>query len=376
MNKIKVFLQYPWKFPDSPYYKYLLQNHSKNIEYLNAEKPRRGTIANQKKFWLLTRLKVNIRRFFNATKFNLVNSWKTKTKKEFDLIHCAHCLSKNKHKPWVADLEGYWSMFIGNSESKKNKDKVLKILMRKNCKKIMPWTQETYNDIVQNMPSVKHKLEVVYPAIPLNYSKKDNKDNKIRILYATRHFWLKGGVIALEVYKKINEKYGGKVELVFISDVPDEIKKRYPEINIQNLIPNDKLLELYRKSDIFFYPSFVDTFGFGLLEAMSFGIPIISVNTKYTKTRKEIIINKKHGLIVDIENSLTDKILSQKENLQLDEECFILINEIFNKSISLIEDKRMREKMTSNCLKEIRQGKFSIQERNKKIKKIYSEAIQ
>jgi hypothetical protein len=44
MKKIKVYLQYPWKFPDSPYYKCLLQEHPKEIEYLNVEK-QKGVIT-------------------------------------------------------------------------------------------------------------------------------------------------------------------------------------------------------------------------------------------------------------------------------------------------------------------------------------------
>ena len=45
-GKIKVYLQYPWKFPDSPYYKYLLQEVPKEIEYYNVKK-QKGVITNK-----------------------------------------------------------------------------------------------------------------------------------------------------------------------------------------------------------------------------------------------------------------------------------------------------------------------------------------
>ncbi len=35
---MKVYLQYPWKFPDSPYYKYLIDSLPDGIEYLNVKK--------------------------------------------------------------------------------------------------------------------------------------------------------------------------------------------------------------------------------------------------------------------------------------------------------------------------------------------------
>ena len=51
-KKIKVYLQYPWKFPDSPYYKYLIQDCPKEIEYCNIEK-QKGVIT-RKKFFLFS----------------------------------------------------------------------------------------------------------------------------------------------------------------------------------------------------------------------------------------------------------------------------------------------------------------------------------
>jgi len=36
MDKIKVFLQSPWEYIDSPYYKYLRERHPGDIEYVNA----------------------------------------------------------------------------------------------------------------------------------------------------------------------------------------------------------------------------------------------------------------------------------------------------------------------------------------------------
>ena len=73
MKQIKIYLQYPWKFPDSPYYKYLLQEHPKEIKYLNAEK-QKGVITNKRFFWLSNFLKRNIRRTFNLFKFSIPNA--------------------------------------------------------------------------------------------------------------------------------------------------------------------------------------------------------------------------------------------------------------------------------------------------------------
>ncbi len=374
MKKIKIYLQYPWKFPDSPYYKYLVKNPPKNIEYLNVHK-QKGVITKKKRFLLSNNLKKIIRKTTGILNLPLLNAHYTKIKKGYDLIHCAHCLSLNNDMPWIADIESEWQFYIGN-KTKKSKERVRKILLRENCKKIMPWTEKTKKEILKEFPEIKDKVKVVYPAIPVNKRiSKKNKNDKITILYATRYFWLKGGIIALEVYKKLKEKYGDKLELIFISDIPKEVKLRYPKIKIQGLSSNKELFKLYEKSDIFFYPSFVDTFGFGLLEAMSFGLPVITVNTKYTKTRKEIVENNINRLIFDINDHTCEKLINQKEKIVIKEGEEKIINQLVENCSKLIENKKLREKMSKNCMEIIKNGKFSIKERNKKLKKIYEGAV-
>jgi glycosyltransferase involved in cell wall biosynthesis len=373
MKKIKVYLQYPWKFPDSPYYKYLVENLPKNVEYINAEK-QKGVIVNKKLFWFSNFLKRNIKRLTNKLNLSIPNA-RLSPKGNYDLIHCAHCLSKNKNKPWIVDIEGEWQLYIGK-KTKNSKEKVREILMSKNCKKIVPWAEKTKKEILKEFPEIKDKVKVVYPTIPVHKKiSKKNKNDKITILYATRYFWLKGGIIALEVYKKLKERYGDKIELIFISDVPEKVKEKYPKLKIRNLVSNKELFKLYKKSDIFFYPSFADTFGFGLLEAMSFGLPTITVNTKHTLTRKEIIENNKHGFVFNISDEITEKLIKEKEILTITDKEKEIINKLFENCSKLIKNKKLREKMSKNSIEMIKKGGFSIEERNKKLEKIYREAL-
>ena len=60
-------------------------------------------------------------------------------------------------------------------------------------------------------------------------------------------------------------------------------------LNIINVVQPKELKKIYQKSDIFFYPSFIDTFGFSLLEAMSYGLSILKINTGGTTSCKEIV---------------------------------------------------------------------------------------
>jgi glycosyltransferase involved in cell wall biosynthesis len=362
-KELRTCLQYPWKFPDSPYYKYLIDSPPKGIKYINAEK-QNGPITNRTKFWILTRLKVNIRKWTNWLNLPIVNSWKTKTLENYDLIHCAHCLSKNKNKPWVADMESVWSMWVSGRNTKIGRQKVKKIITSTNCKKIMPWTNHTKKEILRIFPDLGDKVEIVYPALPLpGISKKKNKP--FTVLFIGRDFRLKGGRIALEVFKMLKDK-DPKIRAIFISRYPKGIEADYPGIEFHDLLPQKKIYSILSESDIFLYPSLMDTFGFSILEAMSFGVPAVCLETETTAAIREIVEDDKTGKIINTRCTFDSQ---SGKNLS------ITANNILKEISNLRNNKKKLEEMGQACLKEISHGKFSISERNKKLKRIYIEAL-
>jgi glycosyltransferase involved in cell wall biosynthesis len=359
MNKIKVYLQYPWKFPDSPYYKYLVDYPPENVQYLNVEK-QKGVITDKKFLEISNSLKKHLRRFVNIFKITFPNAHLS-PEGDYDLIHCAHCLSKNKDKPWIADIESLWQIYVGK-KTEKAKEKVDKILQRENCKKILAWTEETKREIIKEFPEIKNKVEVVYPAIPKRDFKKKQK-KEINLIFSGRYFYWKGGPHALKVIDRLTKKYSS-VYGIINSEVPEKVKEKYSKnkkIKFYDLIPQNKLFELYKESDIMIYPGYTDTFGFAFLESMSFGIPIVTVDGF---ARKELIEEGKTGFVIKRPD------ISWKKKVVLISEEEKVIQELMNKTEEIIKNKKLRENMSLNCLKEIEEGKFSIKERNKKLNKI------
>jgi glycosyltransferase involved in cell wall biosynthesis len=360
---IKIYLQSPWKFSDSPYYLYLRQNPPENIEYVNAgdfhliQSPKRMKFNNKLKQFI----KKAIRNFFP----NLPNAHFSKNSENYDLIHCAHSLSLN-NKPWVCDIE-YVGQFWANGRVGK-KDKIRKILLNPNCRKILAWTKWSEEGILKEFPEVKDKTEVIYPGIPSKEFIRQ-KSNKIALLFSSRRFIFKGGLHALEVIDRLTKKYEN-VYGVIVSDVPEDIKKNYSsntKINFMGFVLQDKLFnEVYPNSDIFVYPSYTDTFGFGLTEALSFGLPIVTVGGH---SRREIVTDNKTGFVIEEPQNFDVEHLDNLNNYKE------LISQIEQKTELLIKNKKLRDKMSQNCLEEIKNGKFSIEKRNKKLKKIYEKAI-
>ncbi len=361
MNPIKVYLQYPWKFPDSPYYKYLIKNPPEGIEYFNIEK-QRGVITNKKFFWISNFLKKNIRKFANFFKFSIPNAHLS-PEGDYDLIHCAHCLSKNS-KPWVADFEGVWQMYVGE-KTKRAKEEVRRILENPNCRKILPWTEWTRREIIKEFPEIGDKVEVVYPAIPLRWRKK--KENNINLIFSGRYFYWKGGLHALEAIDRLTKKYSN-VWGIINSEVPEKAKIKYldnKKIIFYGLIPQEELFELYKKSHILIYPGYSDSFGFAYLEAMSFGIPIITVDGF---AREEIVENGKTGFVIEKPEIEKFNKFIKLPNPEIEKE-------LAEKTSKLIENGKLRNKMSRNCVEIIKNGKFSVAERNSKLKKFYEEAL-
>jgi len=363
---VKIFLQRPWKVSDSSYYKYLNEGLPKGIEYVNLKNEKTATINSSRDFWRNHFLKQRIKKFFSKTKSPYPNAHFTKHSGKYDLIHCAHCLSWNRKKNWICDIEYSDQFYVGN-KSKLLKKIVRRILKRKNCKKIMPWSEWSKKNILKEFPELKNKIEVVYPALPLNKVKRDYK--KINLFFVGRDFIGKGGEIALEAMDYLTKKYK-EVYGTIVSDIPKKFIDKYSankKIKLSNLVPQNKLFkEIYPKANIFIYPTRSDTLGFAILEAQSFGIPVIATKTTSTHTINETISEGKTGFI--IEGDISAWSGNEKEKKRI-------VKKIIKKTEKLIDEKKLLKKFSENCFKKFENGKFSIKERNKKLERIFRESL-
>src|SRR5689334_9862715 len=147
MKAINVYLQRPWKFADSPYYKYLLENPVPGVHYL-GQNTKQGALEKKWEYHALSKLKSTIRSVFRTFPLPIPNAHLTYSKEKRDLIHCAHCLSLN-NEPWVADTEWVGQFWLAaNFDKHPSKRWVRKILHNPNCKNILAWTQWTKEGIL------------------------------------------------------------------------------------------------------------------------------------------------------------------------------------------------------------------------------------
>jgi len=350
---MKVYMQYPLGISDSQYYKSMIDNHPENIEYINTLKGI-GMIHNKRKFLLLNLLKNIVRTLTNKLGLIIPNAH-TSPVGDYDIIHCGHCLSKNKNKPNVIDVESLWQLWISGCDER---EKVLEYLKRDNCKRIIAWTESTKQDIIEKFPEVKNKVEVIYYA--MKYPKETKKNDKeITLFFSGRHFYSKGGLHATEAMDRLTKKYSN-VKGIINGVIPKEIKEKYSKnkkLKFYGLMPHKKVLKLYEAADIFVYPGYSDSFGFVFIEAMAYGIPTVTVDGY---ARKEIIKEDRTGFVLDRPIILNIKDIEET-----------IIDDIVKKTSSLIENEELLNNMSEECRLEVKQGRFSIQERNKRLSKVY-----
>lgn len=360
MDMIRVRIKSVLPFLDSPYYRYLTTYPPKSIEFLGVSK-KETLISRPDIFRRSLIFKTLGRQFLSLVK---IPNFTFSIKEDADVIHCSHCLFLNNF-PWVVDFEHFWTFSATSkiSYSDIGRKIIAKFLKKGSCKRILPWTfaaRKSLIDVIKDK-EISSKCEVLYPAVPVfGYAKQNNIPT---ILFIGRYFYKKGGLFFLKAANELKKKYD--IEAVLISfTIPKNIEEKYKDkIKIYRHVSRDELFsKFYPSSNIFVYPGFSDTFGFSLLEAMSFGIPIVTVNAF---AREEIVNHEKTGFIVERPKNINLYKFGKNE--------IKLVKMIVEKTSLLIEDLSLRNKMSKNARKEIECGKFSICRRNKKLKKIYSE---
>jgi glycosyltransferase involved in cell wall biosynthesis len=298
-----------------------------------------------------------------------------------------------REEPWVVDLE-FVTQLAGYSvrHFKKHRRLIQRVLSSDNCKRIICWTEAARKTVLANMDcqGFDHKVEVVPLAVPRkDFTKNHAASEKVRLLFVGSanipgEFEYKGGNEVLEAFIHLREKYPD-VELVIRSDVPGHIRQQYRGTDnlrlIDGIIPWEQLDEEFKSADIFLFPSH-STPGLAFLDAMSYELPVVTTDVW---ANPEMVIDGKTGFII-----------KKSGNVQYYADDFIpiwnyipsstfmrsirtvdsrVVQELVEKTSVLIENGDLRKMMGKAGRHEIESGKFSIESRREKLKKIFDEAI-
>jgi glycosyltransferase involved in cell wall biosynthesis len=333
----------------------------------------------------------SMRRMF-LTKINPFDTLKIPVVKpiqsDCDLVHMAQLIPLTD-KPWVVDFEEV-SVFANydfrTMQWPQYKWLFKNYFLNDKCKQILPWTNaakeslEYYISKANLDKEILKKVEVVYPFVDAkNVKKKNNSVQKI--LFIGKEFYLKGGIDAIESFILLSKRID--CELTIISRIPLEVMARYSKVKGLNLVqsgPNvsdEFIKKCYENADLFIFPSHLDTLGFVVMEAMSYGLPVVGVNQF---ALPELVT--KNGILVDNyysihENFVMDPLYKTHPNYHL---IFDPKKEYLNKLAdaceSILSSSSLKNKMSAYSLKEVVSGKFSKQRKIDALERIYLRAVE
>lgn len=168
-------------------------------------------------------------------------------------------------------------------------------------------------------PDVEKKLKAYENAgIKLLLTCHPNRHKGFELLFQALRIVHKQADFALFLTVKPNNWYKG------IRSYKNIIKGLEENIVTLGSVPQDSIVNLYRKADIFVFPSLCESFGFSMVEAMGLGLPIIASDTAVNRE-----ICGEAALYFNPYN----------------------VNDVAEKMLLMLKDKKLREELRQKALK-------------------------
>jgi glycosyltransferase involved in cell wall biosynthesis len=266
---------------------------------------------------------------------------------------------------------------------------VKRLLLRENCKKLVFWSQvgmgtlRTYAGIDDKR--LLKKAAVVYPAVRvvpddlIRYN-----DGDVTVLFSG-DFFRKGGVNVVDAFERAQRLYPS-ITLRLCCDERMDFNTRNAALREEYLhrirrndrilvdrIPRDELVHhVLPRTDIYLLPTYAEAFGFAILEAMAFGIPVISTNHFAIP---EMVQHGVSGFLIDTSRFDADR-LFRGYRVDAIPPRFreYVTDQLFTYLCQLIESPELRRKLGTAGLG-VARTKFSFESRNEKMLAIYQEAL-
>ncbi len=260
------------------------------------------------------------------------------------------------------------------------------LFLKDNFKKLVFWSEAgrktlaTYGKVTDRR--ILDKSAVVYPAIRKVADELINYNTHSVNLLFSGDFFRKGGVNVVDVFEIIQRKHP-EVSLILCCDekldfITDNtaLKNKYLKkiksnvaINFRGRVSRDEMINnILPQTDIYLLPTYVEAFGYAILEAMAYGIPIIATNVFAIP---EMIEHEKSGFLIDVSSYDCEKMFKGYVVTDIPQDFKKYVTDkLFNYVNILVSNPELRRKFGYFGLGSARK-KFSFEIRNCSISKIY-----
>jgi len=298
----------------------------------------------------------------------------------------------NTNKPWLYSLacfeEAVAFSFMGLPIPKFLRIKYMEYIFQKdNFKGLLFWSEagketlKSYGNITNS--KIWEKSYVVYPAIrpaPKGHIKYTDNEN-VQMLF-NGNFFIKGGANVVDVFEQLQKSYPN-ITLRLCCDEKIDFHtgdltmrnhylkriKQNSSITMGRVKRHEFLNSILPNTDIYLLPTYGDAFGFAVLEAMSYGIPVVSTNYMAIP---EMIIQGKTGFMADISAYDCKKMFKGCYVSKLDDEFKSNISKQISPKIEeLIISSQLRMEMGSMSVGRVKEY-FSMEKKKTRMSKIYN----
>ncbi len=325
----------------------------------------------------------------------LTQAWLQKRRRppEDSLLTYAHGHVVFRPEPWIVEVE-YLSLLLGmDPRHLSTYTPVLeRALASPFCRGIRCWSDAGKRSLrsLRNYAAIEPKTAVIPQAIlPKEFAAEPvrKSDGSVRLLFVGSanikgEFEMRGGREVLEAFRLLRARYPD-LQLVMRSDLPPGLRAALsgtPGLRvIEEVIPWARLAQEFREADIFILPTH-STPPFVFLDAMSFGLPIVTLDAW---ANGEMVRDGQTGLLAQPSARLP-YYYRDGANPNFGSRAFRQAIRVPDPSVvdalahlvsSLIERPDLRRRMGRAARREVEQGNFSVQERNRRLGQFLGEAL-
>lgn len=309
-----------------------------------------------------------------------------------ELIHSAEILLRAPQLPYVVDFEQVevFTLYQHIALSRPWARRALRAAVTDGrCVALLPWSDWARSGLMNAVGpatarAIGGKVVTVLPAIrPAVGRPPARRPGPLRLLFIGTKFFEKGGVEAVLAFQQARATHDATLDLV--SYVPPGWRARLAGIRGLTLHrPGGPELvrSLYARSDALLFPSHMDTFGYVVLEANAWGLPVIGPRHLAVP---ELVLDEVSGLLFEAENPLYgvdglarfDHLLPPPKAYMaaLEQPSGSYVAGIARTIVRLAEDPGLYERLAGRAHHDVTQGRFSMQRRRALLREIYERAV-
>jgi glycosyltransferase involved in cell wall biosynthesis len=206
--------------------------------------------------------------------------------------------------------EHFKQYFMNHWEIEKKREKVSELLIKYNpaCKKML---RKAYLVLASNPDTLnlaarigakncKFSLDAALPDgfFPQEVQIKSPGEGHLKLLWVGRFMPRKGVLLILDVMQKLKAMPQITLTIVGHGEMESDIKAKIIEYDLQNTVtmtgkvPYEEVRNYYESHDLFFFTSLRDSCPAQVIEAMAFGMPVVTLDLH----GQAILVNDKNGV--------------------------------------------------------------------------------